>query len=713
MVAMSTDGVGGRLDGRRRVTYEAWADLLAEHFFRAEYQGIPVMLFVDDETVAGIYQGARDEAVSSLAAAVHSRLGRSRPRQLFHRIESETRRWKANDGDGSPPALPLLALAVLAASRMGRRRDRAATNYYEPFCDLFAPEIDRELIIVSYRDAIPYLWQSLQWWLDVKLRGSLGFSTITEDEHFTYIGYADSQTLFSNSDRDKLTQFFRWIRLKPGEKLDQSELMTYFRIWASRRSDLSEGAAHMLESDDYTAQLAQIIKAAADRWGGVVREQGRREGEILLTLELFPGRRLGLVAERPSGFPPEFTCVAPGGRQLTLISSADGWYDELELPVTTALLDHGLRLAGDDVRLRLASCAAHVLEKNPELGKWASVAQLEPGEPAWLLVRRSSLDEAAGYLSRSARDGWKVIEREGLTPEGWSLIGEVLIEGEVEDAPAGELARVVPRLQNRFSFKGGLPLPRGAGAYLLGGEPDLWLPPPASDERRVELEVDEEVVSVPPEKTHLRLAGRELGEGAHDVALEGIARSFSTVRTLGNLCPSVDRPIAHKLAVGAHAIEARSAGAQLVEPGSIGSPLCVRGAVVEDPAGELGGPPARPLILPTAALRRVILGAWPGQVQDVAAPEKPPWMVRADLDFQVFELNPPFEVVWVITYWNLEPSVRVRMKSPLPALLGTSAEDDDVARWRQALLVAPEPTELDALELWMTYRARATEVAQA
>src|SRR5205823_3214687 len=148
--------------------------------------------------------------VQSLISAVRGRLDTSRPRQLFRRIEAEARRWKIGGVDTTPPFLPLLAVAVLAATRMRRTREHAANNYYLPFRDLLGLDVEVDELKASYGDALPALWGYLQWWLDDKHRGRRGFSTIVRG-YFNYT-YADSQTLFSSSDRDKLTQFFRWIR---------------------------------------------------------------------------------------------------------------------------------------------------------------------------------------------------------------------------------------------------------------------------------------------------------------------------------------------------------------------------------------------------------------------------------------------------------------------------------------------------------------------
>lgn len=673
---------------------------------------MPVMFFVDDEAVANLHGTEPAEAVASLVAAVRGKLSPGKPRQLFSRIESEARRWKISGGEPQPPFLTLLAIAVLAATRMRRTRERAAHNYYQPFRELLGVDVDVEELKVSTGDALPYLWQCLQWWLDHKHRGRLGFSTIVGG--YFYYSYADSQTLFSSSDRDKLTQFFRWIRLKPGERVDQSELMTYFRIWASRRDDLSEGTAHMLESDDYSAQLAQIIKAAADRWRGVVREDGHRGAEILLTLALFPRPQLGLVAERPDGLPAELTCRGPIGSATTFMSSCEGWYDNLSLDISRQALDVGLHVTATAIKFRLPAYNVHVLAKNADLGKWASVPQLSPGEPAWLLVRRNALEAVSAYLRRSARRGWKVIERDGVAPRGWHLVGEVTIDAVSDEQPPEGLARIVPRVHNRFSLKGGLPLPRGSAAYLTTGEPDVWLPPPSDDRGgSVELRLDGgEALAVPPSVGRVRLADHGLGEGAHMVEMEGIGRSFSTVRTLGQLVPRPDRSIAHALRRGEHGPEVEAPSARGVDGPPTTGEIRVSGAIVEDPGASLGERPLPPLVLPVGALRCVVIGARPGQIDEVAPPTKPPWMDRAGLNFERFEFVPRFPVVWIINEWRSAPTLRIRLKQLLPPLpAARETPEHDLQAWARALASAPAPADPTAAELWTSYQACGSEVS--
>lgn len=124
-----------QLTGSSLRTYDEWTEALAAHFFRPDYARSHVMFLVDDPALGEIFGGGHQEALQSLVRAIAPKLRRRSPRQLFADIERTTRLWKRSGAEGAPPCLPLLAIAVLAATRMGRAADRASHNYYLPFID--------------------------------------------------------------------------------------------------------------------------------------------------------------------------------------------------------------------------------------------------------------------------------------------------------------------------------------------------------------------------------------------------------------------------------------------------------------------------------------------------------------------------------------------------------------------------------------------------
>ena len=288
----------------RSPSYEEWTSLLGGHFFRAEYRNTHVMYFVDDACLASLAKTSKADAVASLLEAVKSKLDVHRPRHLFSHIGRQSRDWQRSGAEGLPPCLPLLALTVVAATRMARAQDRSGTNYYLPFAELLELDVDFGDLYAAYGADVPALWKLLRWWLDVKHRGALGLSTIEAPGRWTRMGWADSQTLFTSSDRDKLTQFFGWMEFEPGTDIDEHELILHFRHWAIWRDDLNLGTKVMLEDDTFPQQLGEILLHAARNWEGIVTdEEGHLTGDLVITFEVAPTPRLGLAARRPKGFP--------------------------------------------------------------------------------------------------------------------------------------------------------------------------------------------------------------------------------------------------------------------------------------------------------------------------------------------------------------------------------------------------------------------------
>lgn len=597
---------------------------------------------------------------------------------------------------------------------MGRAADRAGHNYYEPLRQLFGCDLKRKDLVESYRDEMRYLWHHLRWWLDEEHGGTIGLSTIVEDDHFTHIGFADSQTLFAASDRDKLSLFFSWAGLKPGQEVEADELLVYFKAWALRRDDLSLGAKVMLEGDTYPAQLARIVERAAQGWEGVVRDdEGRATAPVLLALTAFPPpAQLRLVARRPSGSPGSLSCRF---RLATLELTDDGmedgdgagWY-EVPLEPKAELLLNGVQLVSDSLLVNLPPSQIHVLQKNQEIGCWASVAQLAPGEPAWVLARERIADQVGQYLTEYAQS-WRQVERSPLVPDGWRLFRDVVIDS-APAKPIEGLRRLVPRYENRLSLRGGLPL-RGSDAYLSGGEPDLWLPPTLGGELSLRARLDGRDLDPQGETEMISLAREKPAAGDHEVNVGPIRRRFHSVRTLGSVRPRVERPIGRVL-VGKGKDLRPAAGGAREQEAETEQGIFISGALIDGADESLPSEGEPPLVLPVGALRRTILGARPGQIDEPRSPARPRWMEEVGLQQQSFEYEPPFEPVWVLTEWRLDPPQRVRLRHSRPPISEPTSEPSAVAAWIDALLTFEPPVEEEAAALWHSYSDVAEETAR-
>jgi hypothetical protein len=592
-----------------------------------------------------------------------------------------------------------------------------------PFSELLDLGLDRDAIFASYGDAVPELWRMLQWWLDEKHKGGLGLSTIVPDTHFTRIGYADSQTLFVSSDRDKLTRFLGWLGLTPGEQISDDELLAYFRLWAARGEfELNLGTQMMLaDESEHPRQLVAILRRAASEWEGLVRdEHGRTEARILIALRwAFPRPELSLVAERPPGFPATLT-VHRGADEFELVSgdardeTDSEWY-RVPLPISARALERGLKLESQARTLILRGGLVHVLHRQPELGCWASVDRLRPGEEAWLLVDGQVADRVQEFLQQHARRSgsdpeWNWVERAGVVPQGWRVARSVIVDSGLP-GKADDLDPLRPRFHNRLSLQDGLSLPRGAGVYLTNGEPDLWLPD-SDDLAGFKVTVDglEFNASGPM----VRLCERRLNEGPHEVALGTISCRFSTKRTSTNVTPPVDQPLGHGLLQGESGWLAQTLDAADCE--GVDSGVVVTGATIyapedgSDSVSANGVHADHPVVLPVKAKSCILLGAVPGQIEWPEPPAKPPWMAIAGLGYRVFEYFPAFPVVWVLSEWNLKPRLRTRLGHHQQPAASADAGVGRVKVWANTVLEWQPPSDLAASALWEEYMDAAKDL---
>ena len=477
----------------------------------------------------------------------------------------------------------------------------------------------------------------------------------------------------------------------------------------------------MLSDDAYPAQLAALIHTAADGWEGAVRdEEGRCEGILAIALTpRLPQPTLRLAAPREPGFPAALVVRLPIGREIELEideETADEherqWYDGLDLELTPNMLEMGLKLVSGRHVLRLPCYQLHILHKSRELGCWASRETVLPGEPAWLLVRNRSLARVTEFLGDHAHEGWGVIERPGAAPRGWTLVRDVIIDA-APSTTADDLRRLVPRTTNRLMLRGGLRLPHGTDVYLTGGEPDVALPPVEESQEEVRMVIDDVALPMQRESVVVSLAGRDLREGHHRVEIEGIARVFSTVRTLGHTAPTPIPAVGHSIGVDKSRLRPASLDARVQEGGDEREDeILVTGATVRCVEGVLGVT-RPPLVLPVKALRRTLLGAGAGEIEEPLAPERPAWMAQYGLQYRVFEHTPRFTVVWVIivSEWR---GAEIRSVDSTREPEGTTpgATEERVLAWCEAIRSVEASVDPASEGQWQRYAAFAEDLVR-
>ena len=649
-----------------------WCDALGARFFGAHSAQLPVLFFVDEDVLAGVHpSGDKAVAVESLSRAVRSGLVRPQPYGYFFGIERQGRRWKLAGGEGQPPFLHLLALCVLAATRMGTGKV-ASTNYRHHLCVLLG--LDDAEMPAGFRD-LYYLWDTLTWWLDVRHGGALGISTVVEDKWFTHIGYPISQTLFRRSDARQLDDFFRWLGLRPGEAIDDDVLVAHFRAWAPGRG-LSAGAARMLAESQFDAAIARILVAYARHWDGTRSDTtSTRRAALRIVVQAHLSVSVSLLALQPEGY-PERLQGASGGRAVTA-DVEDGVF-AVRGEVEPRMLLSGLRLGGGECQLVLDGSAVHVLRLDADLGGWASVDFIEPGQRHWMLVSPEQRADVLAQIGRAAQEPGNHAPGPGAL-RSWTLVRNVVFDGAAK--LGGALASQRPTHRHRLTLRGGLPL-ASLGGYLEGGAPDLWLPVvPEGSELTPRLDG----APLSSQSEQIRLADRlEMsGGGTHVVEWAGVKRSFTTVASARRMPPPGAVP-AHALDLDAE----RRVTAHRAATADGDGDVRVQGALVEGPSA-----PWRhaPVLLNRGAQGAWLLGAVPGEVMAVSAPRTPAWLGRAGLYDRLYEARADFEVAWVVERWKLAPQLKIRAVAalePHPGATGGGLGSDEHVLWHELLVKA-------------------------
>lgn len=690
---------------KKVLTYRDWTRLLCDHFFGERHRGRPVTFFVDDELLGKLSGLPSAEAgLASFLDAVNPYIRPDSYGRPFHYVCQQQAAWKRQGAVGCPPSLPVLALLVLAASRMARGEAVTAANYWHRFGEL------TEISGTRWRDEIPPLWEDYTWWLNEKLEGSHGLSTVRKDERFTIIGYALSQALFRQSDRQKLTEFFRRIDLEPGEELSGEEMLHYFKAWAPD-SALTPGAMKMALDKRFETRLMAILLDEASAWDGVIRDEaGRKVAAVLLTFNPVEVPHFGMAAQRPEGFPESATFTEANRTYAVELHAVSGAGYDPVWPLQPEWLGRGLTLRSGDYLLKFNAQDVVPLEMNPDVGCWTSAARVQPYQEYRILAKGGFDADVSSYLSRAAEAGWQKADASRYGLPGWVLFNRVHFDNAApERRPSGgSIGPLIPSVRGRPALKGGLMLSSGAlRLYFSGGEPDLWLGPLTDSEAKVVVDGAELKQSL-----SARVALSELGlrPGRHTVRVEGFSPlDFVTVDSLGRLVGRDCGSVAHVLECSGVEVKPRSAGACVnTSEEEADGLISIAGARVGSMSTGAPAPPST-VLLPLGAERYVLLGRRPGEILEPTCPKRPPWMKKIEgggLFPHGFEIRPPFITVWAII--SRRSGMSIKQGNPLPAddRAAEGATPHMIAAWCSVFL-ADEPEDPSLAELWGEYRSLA------
>lgn len=668
-------------------TYEQWGELLAGFFFDEAHDGEEILFAVDELSLSEASGLTDASAADSLASAVLALIGRGWNVGVVNR---RVKSWRASQGEESHPALPFLALTVLAASRMGGYEGFAPHKFYVPLRRALDPDDTETNAPGTYLQYIRGLWADLAQWANHDRGGQYGRLTIRNPGVQYGRGLAFQHALVKSYDLQQLDAFFRRIGLEPGEEVSAPELRRSLAVWTATRPEPWAHRLHRVSSDQDLREYAEALLAReASRWDGRPRDPrtGRAIGCIRLGFRSARRPQVGLFIQWDERLPQHVDLTLPSGKGISL-DRDHGWFtphpvDDLDV---VEAMSSGLTLSADGHRFAFRAEEAYALSYDDDLGSWVSVDSMSFGDRYHLLVREEFLGDVLRFLTAESSTGSRVAEDPGrLLLQGWRLISDVRIDGRPKSAAPACLSALVPSGAGpRLRLLGGLPLPSGRSAYLRGGEPALALST-LSNDTFIEIH---QASSGKTERFRVATAANNevpLWQLQLDPDVYQITHGESTVRL------QIVDGIAEAAGPGAGTVQVRALGEVRVV-GTQTNPVVVHPQPITVPA------PA-----PTQTV--ILLGARPGEHLGV---ECPLWMaqfVGFELSWRHIDAWPSFETAWILMRGETGRYEAI-LHAPLEP---DSAPDSRESLWGRAIAISSVcawETE-EAKELWSRYRQAA------
>ncbi|MEV0929223.1 hypothetical protein ACIBMX_03615 [Streptomyces phaeochromogenes] len=670
--------------------YAAWQRALEDAFFSPDWDGHPVVMYVDDDEAEQLRE--RFSLATPLAEAVRGVVLPGEPRS-YRAVESYE--VSKRDSVDPPAVLPLLACSVIAATRMAYDGNRRANNYHGHFSELLAGEAG----VLTSADYIPVaeMWQRLASW-QLQWGAYRGLCTIPSPgdvpQNQARIGYALSQAVLRGSDRQLLPKFFDVMRNRNAAAWPQpgAVLVKGIRLW-DQAAKFSPAFQNAVGHPEFRPLVERLLGGLANVWDGSTEyvRQGTPRGELLVRFE---NRRLGWLARFPRPGAAEYQM--PRGVVLRQLGQTNYYaVDGLQLPADRSLRA-GVQLVGDGIAVSRPASSLVVLRQNESLDCRTSVDRFVPGEEHVILAAPEAAQDVEAVLERAAPERECKPLRPSWLPQGWILYRRVVFDDAVTLKEAirdvkGAVLAVQPAPQFKAYLHGGLPLaPKlSTRLYLAGGEPDLVLPDGASG-----VAVLDGQTQNPPFQARgvpIPLWPRGLEPGDHVLEAEGSALAFATADGAPALL-ELDSPVGFSV-TGAEA-------AAFASPG--GASDMVRGADL----GTAGGGAAPRVVLCRRRAQRTVFVSSDGRAWRIDEPDTPAWWSRLPQppsDYH-FEVDVRAGGGWVLQLrqgeWTVEPAApQAPSFAPAPKYRA----------WAQAVLDAASA---GTGELWDAFVALAREVAQ-
>lgn len=633
--------------------YGWWQERLAD-FFLVPQDG-PLVFFVDDDELRRIAPDVDDPAYD-LARAIRD-ASSGRPGEHFGCIASAGRAWERGDRASPPPVLPVLALTVLAATRMRSDGDALSTNFYRRLAESIEPgasalrvtQLKAEVDGSAFLDVVD-MWCAFDKWIGDQA-GRVGVSTIRTHHRLRRIGYPRSQALLTRHDRAELTRFFAALAISEYGLPDEHWMVKALEVWTSARSNrLGDTFMEALHDAESKGLIATVVLACAAAWDGqIITQDGRRRMPIQLGIDLDDWTSTWLFPVQDAAAETvTLTGLASGDAPVTLnVNPPSRYYAANAAPgVTFDRVAHGFRLRGGEYAAEFPKSEVLIFSRDADTGAWSSTSGITPHDTHLIAATGAESGALTRVLDAAAEPGWTT-RKQGTSPllpgfvmfEGVRFTDDSALQNALRAEPGLRALGVAPTLVPRARFVRGLPLDRDLAPnhYLLGGEPDLLLPT-EEEPRMVLLSLGGKEDRVPANGFPFEIRRWPCPESATEVIVEGQRLSFTLL--------------------GESVVDATPQGTATLGwdvDGSLGAKTAmttVIGAVVRDTS------PAASVMC-----RRGRDGTWllleGGAIQELTEPSPPTFTSAAGFSFEpgYFEASAPATAQWLAqrsgTTWHL------------------------------------------------------------
>lgn len=200
--------------------YERWNESIANHFFRQEYAGREVFLFVDDNRIAAIGRDNRLPGGSFLEAVSPSGTSASDVARKCLEL-CDGGEWRKLQGAHIPPYIAHLALFVLAAGQ--DEEDLPDNAYYNRLRRLLHLPDGHQL--PGFARLGDEVWSDLETWSATDMDGDLGIFRVRIQGAQRHVGIPRSQTLLWDEELKSLPAVFSSSGLDPTDEPSDSAIV--------------------------------------------------------------------------------------------------------------------------------------------------------------------------------------------------------------------------------------------------------------------------------------------------------------------------------------------------------------------------------------------------------------------------------------------------------------------------------------------------------